>query len=263
VVDDGSKDETAGIAAKYREKVGDKMILVRQENRGLPAARNTAIRAGSSELLALLDSDDVWLPNRLEESVNAMAKSENIGLSYGRITRIDPEGNLLDNPAISGREGRIAPGIYTREVHLPCPTVTFRRKFVEQVGTFDEAMRATEDRDLWFRIAQVSETAYIPKVLAYYRISANQMSSDPARMLAAQLQFLKKHYGEPGCGWSTWRKGASTINREAAEGYWRQGEVRQSLTYALRALALNPLDRRNLRAILGSVFEKSKRGSPQ
>src|SRR5271165_6953801 len=72
LVDDGSTDDTAAVVAPYRERLGAKMSYIRQENRGLPAARNAAIRASSAELLALLDADDIWLPCRLEESVKAL-----------------------------------------------------------------------------------------------------------------------------------------------------------------------------------------------
>src|ERR1700761_3498976 len=73
LVDDGSKDDTAAVIAPYQARLGDKLKYVYQENRGLPAARNTAIRNSDSEFLALLDADDVWLPFRLEESLKSFA----------------------------------------------------------------------------------------------------------------------------------------------------------------------------------------------
>ena len=69
-------------------------------------------------------------------------------------------------------EGRIAPRIYMRKVELPCPTLTFRSKCIDEVGFFDETMRATEDRDLCLRIALRYEVAFVPRVIAYYRVSA-------------------------------------------------------------------------------------------
>ena len=69
LVDDGSTDETSTIIAPYRQRLGEKLLYLPKANGGLPAARNTAIRHSTAEFLALLDADDIWLPNRLEESL--------------------------------------------------------------------------------------------------------------------------------------------------------------------------------------------------
>src|SRR5438270_7892227 len=80
-------------------------------------------------------------------------------------------------------EGRIAGDIYTRKINLPCPTVTFRRACVDDVGFFDETMRATEDRDMWLRIALKYEVCFIERVIAHYRLSPTSMSTDLNRMV--------------------------------------------------------------------------------
>ena len=67
LVDDGSTDNTAEVVAPYIDRLGPKLLYIKQANAGLPAARNAAIRNSSSEFLALLDADDVWLPDALEE----------------------------------------------------------------------------------------------------------------------------------------------------------------------------------------------------
>jgi glycosyltransferase involved in cell wall biosynthesis len=174
LVDDGSTDNTPEVVAPFLERLGPKLKYIRQNNRGLPAARNTAIRNSTAEFFALLDADDVWLPCRLSESLKVFADRPQVGMAYSLITRIDAEGRLGGTFQGNRRhaEGRIAPYIYMRTVELPCPTITFRKKCVDEVGLFDETMRATEDRDLWLRIALRYEVACIHKVLAFRNITA-------------------------------------------------------------------------------------------
>ncbi|CAN5429148.1 hypothetical protein BH10ACI4_BH10ACI4_22280 [soil metagenome] len=242
LVDDGSTDDTPSVVAPYRERLGARLLYIRQPNGGLPAARNAAIRNSSAEFLALLDADDVWLPNRLADSMKSFEGRPELGLSYGYISRIGPDGAVIDTFAKPQRngEGRIATSIYTRAVYLPCPTITFRRKAVDEVGLFDETMRATEDRDLWLRIAQKYEVALVPHLLAYYRTSPTSMTTDPERMLKAQIQFIEKHYGKEGCGWMARRRALSGIYKQTAEAFAERKLSRKALASSLRALLYFP-----------------------
>jgi len=131
---------------------------------------------------------------------------------------------------------------------MNCPTVTFRRSAVDQVGAFDETMRATEDRDLWVRIALRYEVALVPEVIAHYRVSPQAMTTDPDRMLQAQLRFVKKHYGAPGCGRRARRVALSWIYRQRAEAFALKGQTQSGFLSALRAFAYYPFHLRNLRS---------------
>jgi glycosyltransferase involved in cell wall biosynthesis len=255
LVDDGSTDNTFEIVSPFADQLGPKLIYIRQENRGLPAARNTAIRHSSAQFLALLDADDVWLPDRLAESVQRFDRPE-IGLVYGFVSRIDADGNLVTTHDEMKRraEGRIASSIYTRRLDLPCPTITFRRECVDLVGDFDESMRASEDRDLWLRIAQRYEIARVPKVIALYRISPGAMTSDTERMFHAQLRFLEKHYGAPGCGRRARRVALSSVYRQRAEALGDRKQQLAALHSVFRALMFYPESLQNLRTAASLLF---------
>ncbi|MDQ2833206.1 MAG: glycosyltransferase family 2 protein [Acidobacteriota bacterium] len=247
LVDDGSTDNTVEVVAPYIESLGARIKYVKQSNRGLPAARNMAIRHSSAEFLALLDADDVWLPSRLYESMRCFEDRPQVGLAYGRISRIDQAGRLLDtwggNNAWAA--GKIARYIYMLKVQLPCPTMTFRRKCVEEVGGFDETMRATEDRDLWFRIAERYDVACSSQVLAHYRTSPGSMSSDPDRMLQAQLKFVRKHYGRPGCGFWARSSALGCVYRQHAEALSARKQRLPAFVSSIRAVTLSPWDLSN------------------
>jgi glycosyltransferase involved in cell wall biosynthesis len=244
LIDDGSTDNTAEVIAPFRDQLGSKLLYIKQPNAGLPAARNTAIRNSTAEFLALLDADDIWLPCRLAESLKGFENRPQVGLVYGFNSRVDSNGAIIDTFARRQKngEGRIAPYIYMRRVDLPCPTITFRKKCVDEVGPFDETMRATEDRDLWLRIALKYEVALVPKVLAHYRTSPGAMTTDSDRMLKAQLQFIEKHYGSPGCGMLARRIGLSRIYKQRAESLGGRGQVRAALLSSLYAMVMYPLD---------------------
>ncbi len=244
LIDDGSIDNTEEVIAPFLRSLGPKITYIQKENQGLPAARNTAIDNSSAEFLALLDADDVWLPCRLLESLKSFEKHPQAGLSYGLISRIDPEGEIISTWGGNHQwaEGNIAPYIYMLKVQLPCPTMTFRRKCIDEVGLFDETMRATEDRDLWLRIALHYEVAFVPEIIACYRSSPNSMSTDPERMLKAQLQFIRKHFGSAGCGLRARQSALGYAYRQYAEALGLRQKSLLALMNSLRALVLYPFD---------------------
>jgi glycosyltransferase involved in cell wall biosynthesis len=265
LVDDGSTDNTPEVVSPFLSRFGSRITYIRQVNRGLPSARNTAIRSSTSEFLALLDADDVWLPCRLSESLKALTARPQAGLAYSQVKGIDPEGRIastwMGNPRNS--EGHIAPHIYMRKVELPCPTITFRRRCIDEVGLFDETMRSSEDRDLWLRIALRYEVAFIPKVLAYYRTSPGSMSTNSQRMLEAQLKFIRKHYGSEGCGLIPRQISVARAYKQRAEALKVQSRPGAALMSALRAVAAYPLDLDNSRTaaslLLNGIGSLSRR----
>ena len=92
VVDDGSTDEGVAICRSY----GDSRIqIVPQQNRGLAGARNTGIRHSSGAILAFLDSDDLWLPEKIERHVQHLEANPSVGVSYSRSAFIDDQGQPL------------------------------------------------------------------------------------------------------------------------------------------------------------------------
>ena len=149
VVDDGSTDGTAHMLAGY----GEAIRVLRQENRGVSAARNAGIAAAQAELLAFLDSDDVWLPGKLRAQVDFFAarpealicQTEELWVKNGR--RVNP-----------GRRHRKRGGMIfeaSLELCLVSPSaVMIRRELFERVGRFDEGLPACEDYDLWLRVSR-------------------------------------------------------------------------------------------------------------
>ncbi|MGH7963598.1 MAG: glycosyltransferase family 2 protein [Candidatus Binatia bacterium] len=147
VVDDGSEDGTAEAVCKV---VGVRYLY--QSNRGVSAARNCGVALSNGELLAFLDSDDTWQPQKLESQVAfftahpqaQICQTEEIWLRHG--VRVNPQ----------NKHRKSGGDIFARslELCLVSPSaVMMRRELFERVGGFDESLPACEDYDLWLRIA--------------------------------------------------------------------------------------------------------------
>jgi glycosyltransferase involved in cell wall biosynthesis len=256
VVDDGSTDETPAVVASYAARLPDKLTYVYQSNRGLPAARNTAIRHSRGEFLALLDADDVCLPRRFELCVAALDRNPCAALVHGRIARMDAVGNPLDEPTFDSKylSGHIKRHIYTRRAHISCCTAMFRKKCLAVTGYFDETMRATEDRDMWFRIAEKFEVAFVDEVISQYRISPSAMSRDLERMLTWQRFFVEKHYQRGACDRRTFREALGNIYRERGDALFVE-DRRQALAAYRTAISHNPFSAGNIYMLVRAMCE--------
>jgi glycosyltransferase involved in cell wall biosynthesis len=190
VVDDGSTDNTSEVLAKY----GERIYTIRQDNHGLPAARNTGIRASKGEWIAFLDADDLWLPDKLVNQAEYFTNTK-IGLIfcdcfYFTGDQVPSETAFTLYPPSKG-------DIFSRLFitnFIPMPTVIARRTCFDQCGLFDETLKSCEDYDLWLRISRSWHAEYVNKPLAKYRLSSNQMSRDHERMLMNLIHVKESYY---------------------------------------------------------------------
>lgn len=172
VVDDGSTDNTKELLMQY----GNQLKYIYQENKDMTAARNTGIRSSDSEYIAFLDSDDAWLPNKLECQVRLLDRAPEVGLVYCWHYYIDSGGKRCEfyNNAI-GRSHESGSDLFEKLIkgNVMCgggSTPVIRRKCLEKSGMFDESIPYSGDWDLWLRISIDHTIAVIPEPLALYRI---------------------------------------------------------------------------------------------
>ncbi len=148
VVDDGSTDNTVKILSSYR----DKITVIRQENKGVSAARNRGIKKASGHLIAFLDSDDLWLPYKLEKQVEFF--NSNPDALICQTEEIWMKNQVRVNP--KRRHKKLSGMIFKPSLSLCLVSpsaVMIDKKLFDIVGLFDENLPACEDYDFWLRIS--------------------------------------------------------------------------------------------------------------
>jgi glycosyltransferase involved in cell wall biosynthesis len=193
VVDDHSSDDT-------RERVGSipdpRVRYLRHDvNRGGNAARNTGIAAARGELIAFLDSDDRWAPDKLERQVRLLQeRGGRYGLCYTWVILRDPSGEEL------GRTGRAIDGLAVPELLVENSIGTFssvvaRRDLLVQVGGLDEKMRSCQDWDLYVRLNAITGVCCVREHLVDYeqnRTDRHRISANPASIVLGRRRMLQK-----------------------------------------------------------------------
>ena len=151
VVDDGLTDHTSEII----NSLGSDIKYIYQTNQGRSKARNVALGIATGKYIAFLDSDDLYLPNKLQLQVNYLDSHPEIGMVYTSAYCMDDNGDFLREIYDARISGRIYNQIaFFVPVTIALPTVMVRREVLDAIGTFDENMERFEDTDLWRRISK-------------------------------------------------------------------------------------------------------------
>ena len=204
IIDDGSTDRSKEICQQFTDF---RIKIIHQQNRGLAGARNTGIRHAQGEYLAFLDSDDLWLPEKLEKHVDHLENSLNVGVSFSRSAFIDQNGKSLGLYLLTEMDGEID----LHRMFCRCPvgngsTVVIRKEVFEAIrfqdnlhGSiedfyFDESFRRSEDFECWLRIAIKTNWRFegIPEALTLYRVNLDSLSADLWKQLESWEQVMEK-----------------------------------------------------------------------
>jgi len=182
VVDDGSPDDSAARVLEVAA-ADPRVVLLRQANAGVAAARNTGIARARGALVAFLDADDRWMPDALARHAAAFAADPRLGLSFGRVRFYSPD--LRTAGRLSAHRGQVT----LADAMGENPTCTasnlvLRAVVLAEAGGFDPALRHAEDQELLARILATTgwTVAGLDAELVHYRTSPAGLSSDLGRM---------------------------------------------------------------------------------
>ncbi len=203
VVDDGSTDETGARLAPFRDRV----TLVRQENQGVAASRNTGVRSAKGELIAFLDGDDLWEPDKLDVQVAAYQAHPRSGLIAVDACMFSGTEVLLTstlpwNTTLFASEGEASTGrfyddLLTGPFIFTTSQVMIPARVLDAVGPSDGRFKYASDYDLYLRIASRYDITFVPQILTRWRYLPTSASgpSDLRRFryLAEDVAVLKKH----------------------------------------------------------------------
>lgn len=256
VVDDGSVDKTREVA----ESFGPRVRCISQANKGAAGARNCGIRSATGEWIALLDSDDDWVPNKIERQLEAVRQHPECDFIYSDATVILPDGSTAEN----FQADKEAPcGWVFDHLLQSCfvngSTVMARRSALMEAGLFNESLRCAEDYDLWLRVSRRHQFWFVPEPLAFYERQAESLTRNDAVMAASQIAVLEPILAERLS--ATQHSGAK---KHLASAYFslsyatRERDAREAVSLAWRSWRNNPRRLASVKLLAGSLLAAAK-----
>lgn len=249
IVDDGSTDSTSTVVSE----LGADIRYVRQPNAGPATARNTGIATARGDLIAFLDTDDRWLPQKIERQVGLLERWPDVALVSADMAIADASGRIevASNFARRGLleffktlDGRPVPDAPRRLLGLNfinTSTVVLRREVLQALGGFDTRLRYGEDLELWLRIATHHGIACDPTVQELRIEHDDNVTKSIEPMLAGYVRMAEVIREWAGPLMPSWGlDGDAYVAGCLADlGYWyftqdRLTDARAALTRSLR-----------------------------
>jgi glycosyltransferase involved in cell wall biosynthesis len=265
VVDDGSSDTTGAIVEEFVAR-DPRFHLIRQNNAGVGAARNTAIRKAGGKYIAPLDADDLWFPEKLEKQVACAERYGNeTGLVYCWSTFIDIQGGLLSSCSHTA-EGRLRHALILRNVVGNGSVPLIRAAALERVGLYltraeQGGAQGCEDWDLYLRIAENSGIRVVPEYQLAYRQVDSSMSAN-AETMAASFAVLTSRARARNCDMpsSIFRWAAGNFYWHLVQTSYHWGYYDRCLRYLKEAVCADPalllttgVYRKSIRSLLNVI----------
>ncbi|MDD5454425.1 MAG: glycosyltransferase [Candidatus Ratteibacteria bacterium] len=243
IVDDGSTDDTSEVVKKFLD---ERIIYLHQDNKGASAARNKGILKAKGEYIAFLDSDDMWLPQKLQKQLEVFNKSRfKPGVVYTGIQYMDYKGNLKKQRKLPAYRGNIFKKLLRKNIAGIGSTMLVKKECFEKCGSFDENLPSRMDLDMILRISEHFTVDYVPEILALERIHEGRITADIEKkikgreMLFDKIRpYLKKH-----------RILLAKYLYETGELYFENGNMEAGREYLVRSFKIFPLLRSAMRLL--------------
>jgi glycosyltransferase involved in cell wall biosynthesis len=195
VIDGGSTDGTLEILRRYEGR----LRWISEPDRGQADAINKGLRMAQGEVLAYLNSDDVYLPGAARTAVEYLVAHPEVGLVYGDCQVIDEEGAVLGYMA--GRVFDLRRIIYRAEF-IPQPAAFWRREVMDRVGMLDTSLRFALDYDFFVRVGREFPVRHIPALLACFRLQRVSKTISWEEHHWREVLMVSERYGmKP---WTLW-----------------------------------------------------------
>jgi glycosyltransferase involved in cell wall biosynthesis len=247
VVDDGSTDDTADIVKAF----GDPVKFVKQENSGVCEARNRGVRESTSDLLAFLDADDIYLPTSLEKQAALFLNDSELGLVHCGLRLFDHETGDTISEILEGGEENVADNLLLWEgpVIAGPGAIVVQRDAFASVGGFDTAMKVGEDWDFCYRIAKKYKIGFVAEPLVLYRSHRSAAHLNVSEMERGMSRFLEKAFSTgDGSVQKLRRRSYGNFHKVMAGSYYHSGDYVSFLSHALRSVFFRP---GNIRHFIG------------
>ena len=248
VIDDGSTD---GTLDRLQDITDPRLRVLKRPHQGQPAAMNAGIAEARGEYIALLDGDDVWLPEKLERQLAFHADHPDVDMTYSGSREMDAQGKVggllpTRNRPVTFRELLVENPIHNGSVAL------VRKATLDELGEFDNDLVSCHDLDMWLRLTRLRDgnLVGISEPLTLYRRRPHQTSSDAQRMEKGWRDSIAKAaLVAPDDVRATEAAREVNLNRYFAYIAYQNREFGASFRFLARALAASPIrfvaDRRN------------------
>jgi len=207
IVDDGSTDDTATIAAAYAQRDG-RIEVITQPNGGVATARNTGLKATSGDLIMLLDHDDLLQPDALKVLRTVLTGNSRLVGAHGLAQKLGEQGaegiqnferrKLVNGNVVNaGRQEPTTAAMVVFDNLIPTPGVALlRRSTIDAVAVngdvFDQSAAPLDDWDFWLRVTQLGDLAFIDESVLLWRRHDAAGSTNIAAMSAAEMRIRQR-----------------------------------------------------------------------
>jgi glycosyltransferase involved in cell wall biosynthesis len=239
VVDNGSTDDTARIAATYPAPVR----CLSEPRAGVAFARNRGLRESRGRWIAFLDADDLWLPPKLEAQLRALRSRPGARACSTAFEIVDSALRPLAVKRHPLTTSLLEELLFVGNVIGPPSTPLIERELLVRENGFDPELSYGADWNLWIRLAACTELAYVDEVLVRYRVHDSNMSRNVRLLEDDSRRVLTKAFAMPGLPPSLEARRRESFGWNdlvLAGSYWRAGQRAAAVRCALQALAWNP-----------------------
>jgi glycosyltransferase involved in cell wall biosynthesis len=249
VIDGGSTDGSVDILERYSPQVS---LWLSEIDTGQAHAINKGIERSHGSILGWLNSDDILIPNTVSRAVNVFRQHLEIDVVYGRLERIDEDGNLVQTPALPKDKVEFSKEKILGECIVNQPGSFWRREIMDKAGRLDIGLRFVMDYEYWIRLAMNgARFKRLPEVVARFRLNPDSKTvSQSAAMAQEQLKVLDKLVEKydlakvlgisPRAVDRQVRMTRATTYLLAFYGEWKRQDFPKAREWLWKALAYNP-----------------------
>ena len=250
IVDDGSTDCTQDMVSRIKDS---RIRYIRHEkNKGAAAARNTGIKAAQCDLIAFQDSDDEWVPEKLEKQIKAiLALPDDFGVMYSAFWRLGKQKIYIPPKNISMKEGWIYKQLLYGNI-IGMPVSLIKKECFDVVGGFSENLRALEDWELFLRISKFFKFKYIDEPLVLSYETEGSVSKNALAHAEAYEYILANNYSAISIDKKLLAQYIYTIGRIN----FQSGDAQKGKEYLIKAWKERPFNVKYNVAVILSFFGK-------
>ena len=265
IVNDGSTDKSLEILKSLAIK--DKRIcLMSQENKGIAVTRNRMLQKAQGDLIAVMDSDDIALPQRIAYQVEFLDNNPNTVCVGGAFELVDEKGRLLTclHPATDNQKIQESMLKGHTCIHHAC--VMYRRISALKVGNYAESFTTVGDLDFFLRLGEIGDLANMEEILYKYRLHSKSISeSKQIQQTQDKIEACERAWKRRGIqghfeATEPWRPGLDRISQHQfmlKYGWWafNSRQRKTAVIYALKSIQALPFKRKGWKLLACSMFK--------